>query len=209
MVSRRLRGGDDVRRRGSFRESMHRILVVCEGRETERRYLESFRQEVRNPRVRLTIARETGVPLTVVTEAIRLKDDAEQSAKRERDVNLRYDDVWAVFDVDEHPKLAEACELADKNGIQLAVSNPCFELWALLHFQEQRAHIERHKARAAVQSHMPGYDKHLDFPKMHPGYMAAVRRAGGLAGEAARHGAPRRNPTTEVYRLTELIRSSS
>ena len=207
MVSRRRNGGDDIRRRGSFRESMHRILVVCEGRETERRYLESFRQEVRNPRVRLTIARETGVPLTVVTDAIRLKEEAEQSAKRERDVNLRYDDVWAVFDVDEHPKLAEACDLADRNGVQLAVSNPCFELWALLHFQDQRAHLERHKARAAVQIHIPGYNKLLDFPKMHPGYEAAVRRARGLADVAVHHGAPRRNPTTEVYRLTELIRN--
>jgi hypothetical protein len=54
------------------------------------------------------------------------------------------DEVWCVFDVDEHPKLAEARDQANANGIQLAVSNPCFELWLLLHFQEHRAHAGGH-----------------------------------------------------------------
>jgi hypothetical protein len=154
------------------------------------------------------VADETGVPRTVVEIAIRLRKEAEHQATRERDENLKWDEVWGVFDVDEHPKLDQARQLADANAIKLAVSNPCFELWALLHFQDQRAHIERHRARAALQRHLPGYDKALDFAKMYPGYADAVRRARALELEADRHGKPERNPTTGVHWLTELIKTS-
>lgn len=147
------------------------------------------------------------MPRTVVEVAIRLKDEADQEARRQRDENLRWDEVWGVFDVDAHPKLGEAKQLAKDHFINLAISNPCFELWALLHFQDQRAHIERQKVRAALQRHMPGYDKTLDFPRMHPTYDDARRRAVQLTLEAERHDASERNPTTGVPRLTELIRT--
>jgi hypothetical protein len=207
MTSRRRLDDRSIRRRGPTRDPKHRVLIVCEGRETERGYFKAFQHEVRNPRVHVEVARETGVPRTVVEEAIRLKREAEGDAKRQRDENLLWDEVWGVFDVDEHPHLDQARQLAEHHGIALAVSNPCFELWALLHFQDQRAHIERHKARVALQGRLPGYDKALDFPKVHPGYSDASRRAEQLDRDAERHGKPGRNPTTGVYRLTEVIRS--
>jgi hypothetical protein len=84
-----------------------------------------------------------GVPKTVVERAVQLRNRAEQEAKRRGDEYLRYDYVWCVFDVDEHPFVPEAKQQAHDNRIDLAVSNPCFELWFLLHFQDQTAHIER------------------------------------------------------------------
>jgi hypothetical protein len=206
VVSRRRRDDRDIKRRGPTREPRHRILIVCEGRVTERAYFKAFQHEVRNPRVHVEISRDVGVPMTVVELAVCLKDEADQEAKRQRDENLRFDEVWGVFDVDEHPRLGEAEQLAASKSIELAVSNPCFELWALLHFQDQHAHVERDKARAAVQTYLRDYDKELDFPKMHPGYSDAVRRAKELVNEAGRHQEPGRNPTTGVYRLTEAIR---
>lgn len=206
MVSRRRLDDRSLKRRPPTREPKHRILIVCEGEETEPGYFRAFQHEVRNPRVHVQLAKETGVPRTVVEIAIRLRDEAEKEAKRERDENLRWDEVWGVFDVDEHPNLDQARTLAKDHAIELAVSNPCFELWALLHFQDQRAHIDRAKAREALQQHLRGYDKALDFPKMYPGYPDAVRRAQDLARESGRHEDPARNPTTGVYRLTESIR---
>jgi RloB-like protein len=172
---------------------------------TEPGYFNAFKHAARNQRVHVEVAKEFGVPRTVVEIAVRLRDDANDKAKRERDQNHRWDEVWGVFDVDEHPRLAEARRLAEEQHINLAVSNPCFELWALLHFQDQRAHVERGKAREALQGHLPGYDKALDFEKMHPGYGEAVRRAEELDKEAEIHGDPARNPTTRVYVLTESI----
>lgn len=117
--------------------------------------------------------------------------------------------VWGVFDVDDHPNLDKAVKMASMHGIEVAVSNPCFELWALLHFQDQRAHIERTKLRAVLQQYLPGYDKTLDFQRLNPGYGSALQRAAALAEEAERIGDPGRNPTTGVARLTESIRSES
>jgi hypothetical protein len=174
--------------------------------ETERGYFKAFQHEVRNPRVHVEVASERGEPLQVVEIAVRLKNKAATEAKAQRDENLRWDEVWGVVDVDEHALLPEASHLAAKNDIALAISNPCFELWALLHFQEQRAQLECGKAKAALRRHLPGYEKKLDFPKLRPGHENAVRRAQALDAEAQRQGRPGRNPTTGVYRLTESIR---
>jgi hypothetical protein len=206
MVSRRRQDERPLRRRGPTREPKQRILIVCEGEETERGYFKSFQHEVRNPRVHVEVAGETGKPLEAVEIAVRLKKKAEGEARAQHDENLRWDEVWGVVDVDEHAHFDKARELAQKNDILLAISNPCFELWALLHFQEQRAHLEWKKAPVALRRHLPGYEKRLDFPKLHTGYGDAVRRARVLDEEAQRQEAPGRNPTTGVYRLTESIR---
>lgn len=207
MVSRRRQDNRAIGRRGPSRQPKFRILIVCEGRITEPGYLKAFQHAARNPRVHVAVAGETGVPRTVVEIAIRLQKEAEDEAKQQHDENLKWDQVWAVFDIDEHPNVDQARQLASANEINLAISNPCFELWALVHFQEQRAHIERHAARAALQRHLPEYDKALDFAKMYPGYAAAVLRARTLEADADRHGEIDRNPTTAVHRLTELIRT--
>ena len=198
---------DQSKRRGPRRAPKRRILIVCEGRVTEPVYFQAFKDEARNPLVHVAVESSAGRAYAVVSTAIARRSEAESEAKRERDQTLRWDEVWAVFDVDDHPKLDEARMLAAANEIELAISNPCFELWALLHFQDQRAHIERHKARAALQEHLPGYDKSPDFTKMHAGYADATRRARALDDEAAQHADPGRNPTTGVYRLTESIRA--
>jgi hypothetical protein len=206
VVSRRRDDDRSIGRRGPTREPKHRILVVCEGKVTEPEYFRAFQRAARNPRVHVEVANETGVPKTVVEAAIRLRKGAELEAKRQRDENLLWDEVWGVFDVDDHPNLDQAKRLARKESIEVAVSNPCFELWALLHFEDQRAHIDRRKLRAKLRRHLPLYDKSLDFDRMHPGYDDALRRAQALDMDADRQGERGRNPATGVHRLTELIR---
>lgn len=196
-----------IRRRGPSRQPKIRILVVCEGKKTEPLYLSQLQRHVRNPRVHVEPVGPAGVPVTVVQTAIELRKQAEEEARRQRDENLLWDQVWAVFDMDDHPNVANARQLAMSHDIRLAVSNPCFELWALLHFVDQRAHIERARLRAILQQHVPGYDKELPFAKVHTGYSEAVRRARELDDAAERAGRPGRNPTTGVHRLTEVIRT--
>src|SRR5262249_27212226 len=115
------------------------------------------------------------------------------------------DEVWCVYDVDSHPKLADAFQQARDNGIELAISNPCFELWLLLHFREQTAHIERHKVGAMLRTHLRGYKKRADFNKLKEGYADAVNREKGLTSRCEQNGAAGANPSTGVYKLTERI----
>ena len=196
------------RRRPPQREPKRRILIICEGTVTEAGYFRDLRSLFRNPLVEIEIDNEGGVPKTLVEKAAARKKAAEREAKGQRDEFLRYDMVWCVFDVDEHPHLFDARQQARDNGIDLAVSNPCFELWALLHFQSQTAYLERDEARRRLQEHIPGYDKALPFKRLHPTYSEAVKRAQNLERLREEAQDPGGNPSTGVYQLTEIIRES-
>lgn len=196
----------DLRRRGPRRQSKTRILVVCEGEVTEPEYLRALAHRERNPLLHVEPFGPAGVPLTVVQKAIAMRNAKEEEAKAHHDENLRWDEVWVVHDHDDHPNISKAHQLATRNHIEVAYSNPSFELWALLHFQEQRAHVHRTRVRDALKKHLPRYDKLLDFEKVHKGYDDARSRAEALDVSARKDGEPGRNPSTDVYRLTERLR---
>jgi hypothetical protein len=139
--------GRGLRRRGPTRDPLPLILVVCEGRVTEPEYVEAFRIAHGANTVRVRVESPGGDPRALVDRAVELRNEAEREARRARDPNLRYDEVWCVFDVDQHPRLDDALAMAARSSIELAVSNPCFELWLLLHFAEQTAHLSSKQAR--------------------------------------------------------------
>ena len=192
-------------RRPAFRDPKPTILVVSEGDVTEPEYLRGLERAFSNPRVTIEVAREHGVPMTLVRIAKQYKDEAEESATREKDDNLAYDSVWCVFDIDEHPTVGEAKEMARDNGIYLAISNPCIELWLLLHFSDSPGMQDRAAMKERLKKHVPKYDKHVDYQTYGPGYLQAVARARKMDQDAIRAREPHRNPTTGVYELTELI----
>jgi RloB-like protein len=183
-----------------------RLLVFCEGENTEPQYIDAFRKWCRNPRVDVEISKEQGVPLTLVRAAKKRKVQAEKEASKAGDDNIAYDEVWCVFDVDEHPNLNDAQQMASANDIKLAISNPCFELWLLLHFRENPGMQHRHHVQSMVAEFVADYDKHVDFELFKAGYTDAVVRAKRLDDQASADGEAGRNPTTGVYQLTESIR---
>lgn len=209
MTSKGRKIESDLRRRPPSRQPLHRLLLVCEGEKTEIQYFKAFQHDARNPRVHVEVAHDKSEPLKVVEAAVRFRDDARAEAARQHDRNLEWDEVWAVFDIDEHLHVAEARALAERESIHLAISNPCFELWALLHFHDQRAPLTRRQAHSKLVSHMKGYSKELDYPRMRGGYHDALSRARSLDEDAARTGQRGKNPTTGVHRVTERIRSGT
>jgi hypothetical protein len=196
-------------RRPPFRDPKPRILVVSEGEYTEPDYLRGFAKACRNPRVTVEIAPEHGVPKTVVEVARDYKKEAEMEARREKDDNLAYESVWCVFDIDDHPRVGEAQVMARDNDIRLAISNPCIELWLLLHFRDNPGMQHRAKIENMLKKHVPDYDKHVDYETYSAGYEQAVVRAKQLDKLAENANQPGNNPTTGVYRLTELIRDEN
>ena len=206
MPSRRRHRDRRPGRRPPFRDPKPIVLIICEGERSEPEYLEGFARACRNSRVRIEIASEHGAPRILVATAKDLKKRSEAAAKREGDENLAYDAVWCVFDVDEHPQIADARQMARDNGIELAISNPCFELWLLLHFRESPGMQHRARICELLSGHVPGYDKRVEFASYSAGYPQAVKRAEQMDQKAQEVGEPGRNPTTGVYRLTEAIR---
>jgi hypothetical protein len=155
----------------------------------------------------LTIAPEAGVPLTVVRIARDRMIKAEQEAAREGDDNLKFDSVWAVFDVDDHPNIPAAIQMARDNSIGLAVSNPAFELWLLLHFRDSPGMKGRDAVRRLLCTYVKEYDRHVNYRDYEAGYDNAVRRAKPLSSCDLQTCQPGSNPSTGVHALTESIRS--
>lgn len=180
--------------------------MVCEGRITEPDYIRGFERWVRSATVVVEIPREHGAPRTLVRVAKERKREAEREARRQGDPALAYDQVWCVFDVDEHPNLGDALQMARDNGIHLAVSNPCFELWLLLHFRDSPGTRDRHDLQHLLRAYLVGYDKHLDFGDAAPGVCVADERTRRLDEHAERLDEPGSNPTTGMWRLTRYIR---
>ncbi len=135
------------------------------------------------------------------------KRAAEIAARKHEDDNLAYDSVWCVFDIDEHPNVNDAKQMAAANGIKLAISNPCFELWLLLHFREPPGSEHRRRIQARLSEHVADYDKHIAIEVFLPHYPEAAKRAAKLDRLARQVNLPERNPTTGVYKLLEEIAS--
>jgi hypothetical protein len=109
-----------------------------------------------------------------------------------------FDEVWCVVDVDDFD-IEAARTLAERHGIELVVSDPCFEVWLLLHHQDCGGHLARCvEATNRLRRHLPGYTKGgADFGNFAAGLEVAVKRAKGLGGGG--------NPSTGVWRLVERL----
>lgn len=204
-VGRRRKRSRRPARRTASQAVHRRILVVCEGRVTEPTYIEGLTRVHRNPLVAVEVAPEHGVPRTLVEAAKRRKARALQHARAHNDENLAFEEVWCVFDVDEHPGLADAVKMARDEHIRLAISSPCFELWLLLHFRDSPGAQDRHTMHRRLAKHLPGYRKHLCFDAIATGVHAAQQRALRLQRDADVDGEPYRNPTSGMFALVASI----
>lgn len=195
------RGGGPVRRT--------ELLVFTEGLRTEVQYLNHWHRLYRE-RVIVTIAEEHGAPLTLVKLAIETREHERNEERRKR--GKARDEYWCVFDRDEHPHFDEAVELAEREGIRLAVTNPCIELWFLWHFDDCTAHMERHDVQRRAQALLK-CDKNLSKGALQllgdeARYADASKRAQGMAAQHLRNGSPAgSNPSSSMAPLIDRIRS--
>ena len=98
--------------------------------------------------------------------------------------------------------------IARDNNIHVAISNPCIELWLLLHFRGNPGMQGLGTIVKSLKKYVPKYDKHVTYATYGPlGYAEAVDRARKMDQDAKESNEPYRNPTTGFYELTELIRS--
>jgi hypothetical protein len=115
-----------------------------------------------------------------------------------------------VFDVEwprNHPGLGEAVQQARVNGVNLAVSNPCFELWLILHFQDHTAWLDNNQARRLRRQLDGSGDKGLDAARYMPLAADAARRGADLDSRHLRDGTvfPQDNPSSGMHRLLAAV----
>lgn len=176
------------------------MVIFCEGTNSEPDYLKGIRQLehiAASASLKIEIHPEQGVPLTLVDMAIERKNNNEE-----------IDECWCVFDVEwprNHPNLNQAIEKARSNDVHLAISNPCFEIWLLLHFKTfarfvDNADAERLSKKCdqrqgkSIQEHLAIYmDKRV----------IACKNARSLDRTHTNNGTafPHNNPSSGMYQL--------
>ena len=155
--------------------------------------------------VRPKIIPAAGDPRAVVERAI------VELRKLRGDKLASRDSVWAMFDRDEHPRFNEAKILARDNGISMAISNPCFELWGIFHYRGYDAPLDRYECQRQLarlcSTYVSDRGKLFDDPEIiRDNYADARQRAETSLTRRLEEGTPEGNPSTTVHRLTERIR---
>ena len=187
-----------------------RFVVFCEGQNTEPRYFFAIRRAFEG--AVLEVRPGIGVPLTVASMAVEhLKTNGSgRRRRRGRSAFEARDEVWAVFDRDQHPNFDAAVRICEQNGVHIGLSNPCFELWLVLHHQDHN----RPESTSGIQSILsklhPEYDRHraktLDFDSLVARVGEAEQRAMRQLDLRAKVGDRYGNPSTRVGSLTLAIR---
>lgn len=193
-------------RRRPSRNPRIAITIYSEGENTETDYFKTFALQHGNMLVRLEIIGKAGVPLTMVETAV---SERKRQMRQRKNSFEKKDQIWVVFDCDEHPHIPTAMAKAKAGGVEVAFSNPCFELWALLHLTDHGAPLDRHALQRRLKNEMPKYDpngaKLFDYELLRDAYSYAVQRAERLERARMDERDPLGNPYTSVYKLTTVI----
>jgi hypothetical protein len=212
---RKARASVALQRQKRERARNKRYLVVCEGTKTEPHYFRDLLDDLGiRPQV-VRIAPNNGVsPDRVVAHAVALYEEDAAAGDT-------FDTVYCVFDRDKHTTFNEAVQRtkdlsAAGQPFVAITSNPCFEVWLLLHFgyTDQPFHpagkksvgdqvVSALKAKPGFAKYNKGqksvYDQLKDRLNDALTYAERLRRHGAATGSI--------NPATDVDVLVRLIQS--
>lgn len=190
------------------------LHIFCEGEKTEPNYLNGYIDEccpgIRSMRVIRVEPTKKNTPKQLVDEAARMR--------RRSPIG---DQFWVAYDRESEVKYpssfhAQAHQKAEKNGIQIALSNICFEVWVLLHFTQSIAPFTCYDEllkRSSLKTFFPDYNKaSRDIFKRLKERTAVARINASKLNTQTRAGADPQwtrqdqwNPYTNIYELLDAI----
>lgn len=133
-----------------------RLCFIVEG-ETERNYISSYARRLGVLNKISIIKPPSHSPADMVKEAAKILalDELEGTSLKE---------AWCVFDRDGHKTYQEAFQLAAHNPrIRICWSNPCIELWFLMHYQELPCGLKASKRfPASVQTQVVKVSENME-----------------------------------------------
>ena len=197
--------GQRNRRRVHVRRSKKTLLVFCEGDTTEPEYLDALKRE---PSIREAASVQWQRNTIGVTPSVTLVRKAVEALESTESAEI--DEVWCLFDVESprpHPNLREAMDLAKRSGVKVAVSNPCFELWLALHFQDYSRWLEASAAEKLRSRHDGAAGKEVDGAVYMPRREDAAARARLLDEQHRKNGKafPHDNPSSGMYLFLDTL----
>ena len=161
------------------------FFVFCEG-ETEEQYVKFLRSQYR-------------IPIEIDSKITGQKIDTGYIKRYKKDKPVHDKDKdFLLFDLDAGDILERLERIREAS---LLVSNPCFELWYMLHYENQTAEIRCRDCRKRLLKMNMEYRRGVINPRLksvlQENRKDAVRRAKGLHRF--------NNPSTTVYLLLEAL----
>lgn len=140
------------------------VLIISEGKDTEVNYFKEFNLKYVNVDVKIADKNSTGKNKSRKTDPSNLVEKAIEYIQTKYDINEEDGDrVWCLIDVDlnyentdpvkqrteeieKAYKIARDFQKQKKKVIYFGLSNPCFELWYLLHYSYTTANLKNYNA---------------------------------------------------------------
>jgi RloB-like protein len=203
----------DLKRRRPYIAERRRFILISEGKNTERAYFKALESKYHRSNITVDFVGPAGVPITIRDKV--QTHIAELREKQKHDPSAVDDTVWAVFDCDIHDNVPEAIAGCERAGAGVAYSNPCFEVWLILHHNDYHAADDRHQVQKRYQTLDAKYDANgSKIPDcaflMEEGVVEKAEKLAEIqCKRREEEGAVLGRPSTTVHLLTRAIRSAA
>jgi hypothetical protein len=160
------------RKPGRGIEKYKNTLIICEGNRTEVNYFEALCKDIRS----------RSTPIEIKSGAA-FHNDPERIIARALDLAESYDHVWVVFDDDARDRALDLAKKACDKDLSVAFSNPCFEVWYILHFENRTGPFKNSQAvkNRLKRKHIRDYRESMGvYDRILPHQQDALQRAESL-----------------------------
>lgn len=191
------------------RDTPARFVLFCEGKSTEKKYFDAFRKRFRGQIPKVIFKSSESDPKTIY-EKIKIYANDLRSTFEEND------QIWAVFDEDGRSHFEEySTKISNLDPrVNVAHSNPCFELWLILHIETCENPGDSGYMKTHLENIHPQYDhNHGACPNCEE-LLANLNVAEDRAERQFKNRVKRkeghrlRRPYTTVYQLTKTLRGT-
>lgn len=190
-----------------------KVFILSNGELAEPQYFQDFKDHLKARTVKVVQSKNLiKAPWQLIQKAVDYKSGLESKGDFS---SADGDQIWCVFDIDNYweenqAAFQQAVTLAKTNGIQLAWSNECFEIWFLCHFALLTSTLPRKDYHTKLTEHFKKnklgvYKKNMTkvFGILSPYQSAAIKNAKKLFEK----GKLDKNPSTGVVTLVESLNS--
>lgn len=153
-------------REGGFLEAEKMFVLSYEGKVSEKKYFEDFRKsELFNDSGLIEVI-SLKRPTNRGSDPISVKKLLQEAKKEYRFKDM--DEFWLIIDRDEweeihnhnFDKLVDDCK--KENNFYLAMSNPCFEIWLILHLKDINEFNKDEKGRIIANERISNSKNYID-----------------------------------------------
>ncbi len=139
-----------------FKKLIPNIFILTEG-ETEKIFLNHLKQRGCNYSLHLQVFGGSD-PFKMVKRC--------NEVFKSRSMSIKNGDyAFCVMDVDncKSEDFRKALDYSKRNGIQIILSNPCFEVFFLLHFTDNIPNLSSREMKSEISNYIEGYRETGDF----------------------------------------------